>query len=321
MLGVSKGALRNVCNLPKKQIVDLAAHYYKPKGKDKIDARPHIVINLHGLFGSHLMFHRLNRRLIDDLQCDVVCVDLRNHGKSPKALPMDYLTMTHDVIRLIKSRFPSESRIDLVGFSMGGKIAMLASLHRSLNINKCVSIDMPPYETPTLDPMVVQNYDMILRLINRDIKIKKGSKDWESQVIELFKKVPANDGPHRTSVALYFANGFLTVKANKDIPQIGDSDPYINYNNALATVPNLLDEVKKWPVLEDDNLTKQVLMRSSDTSLLILKGEKSMFVKDDLRPIKDVFPNSKVRTFPTGHNILLEDTEASLECISSFLKE
>lgn len=59
---------------------------------------------------------------------------------------------------------------------MGGKIALLTTLYKNINIRKCISIDLPPYETPELDPMILQNYDLIMRIIRRDVKILRGSQ-------------------------------------------------------------------------------------------------------------------------------------------------
>jgi len=56
----------------------------------------------------------------------VVTVDARNHGESPHADLMDYHTMSLDVAQLISDL--GFDYVDLLGHSMGGKIAMTLAL-------------------------------------------------------------------------------------------------------------------------------------------------------------------------------------------------
>ena len=70
---------------------------------------------------------------------------------------------------------------------MGGKIALLTTLYKNINIRKCISIDLPPYETPELDPMILQNYDLIMRIIRSDVKILRGSPSWQKKFLSFSK--------------------------------------------------------------------------------------------------------------------------------------
>jgi len=53
-------------------------------------------------------------------------VDTRNHGDSPHADVMDYHTMSLDIAQLISEL--DVDYVDVLGHSMGGKIAMTLAL-------------------------------------------------------------------------------------------------------------------------------------------------------------------------------------------------
>ena len=56
----------------------------------------------------------------------VITVDARNHGESPHSDVMDYHTMSLDVAQLISDL--NFDYVDVLGHSMGGKIAMTLAL-------------------------------------------------------------------------------------------------------------------------------------------------------------------------------------------------
>ena len=60
-------------------------------------------------------------------------VDVRNHGDSPHLPDMTYHDMTHDVVELMKEREIAEA--DILGHSMGGKIAMYMALTQVSLVN------------------------------------------------------------------------------------------------------------------------------------------------------------------------------------------
>ena len=56
----------------------------------------------------------------------MVALDCRNHGESPHVPEMDYLAMADDLELLIDEL--SFQKVDLMGHSMGGKVAMTLAL-------------------------------------------------------------------------------------------------------------------------------------------------------------------------------------------------
>jgi esterase len=88
-------------------------------------AGPAIAI-LHGLFGSGGNWASIAQRLATHHR--VIALDLRNHGASPWAATMDYGEMAEDVRASLSAR--GYQRYELLGHSVGGKVAMVAALQR-----------------------------------------------------------------------------------------------------------------------------------------------------------------------------------------------
>ena len=95
-------------------------------------ARAPLVI-LHGLLGAARNFQSL-ARLYQQQETPpraVVCIDLRNHGRTAAGLgaqPMDYTTMAADVRHTLMRL--GVRRAHVLGHSMGGKVAAALALSR-----------------------------------------------------------------------------------------------------------------------------------------------------------------------------------------------
>jgi pimeloyl-ACP methyl ester carboxylesterase len=98
------------------------------------------VIILHGLFGMLDNWHLIAQRLSDAYR--VVSVDLRNHGHSPHSDEMSYELMATDVANLIADLGFSSANV--MGHSMGGKVAMTLAKSHSELIRKLMVVDIAP---------------------------------------------------------------------------------------------------------------------------------------------------------------------------------
>jgi pimeloyl-ACP methyl ester carboxylesterase len=99
---------------------------------------PPLVI-AHGLFGSGRNWGVIARRLAD--RRDVVAVDMRNHGESPRFDVQGYPEMAADLAEVIEDL---GGRADVLGHSMGGKAAMVLALTRGELVRKLVVADIAP---------------------------------------------------------------------------------------------------------------------------------------------------------------------------------
>ena len=113
------------------------------------------VVVLHGLFGSGRNWRGVAGALA--AQHRVLCVDLRNHGKSPWTDVMTYRDMAADVLALIRSE-----RLDrpvVIGHSMGGKTAMTLALESPESVGRLIVVDIAPVSyadrlTPYVEAML-----------------------------------------------------------------------------------------------------------------------------------------------------------------------
>jgi esterase len=111
---------------------------YRESGLDQTGRLP--VVLLHGLFGAGDNLGSLARQLATTRR--VVQVDLRNHGQSPHDDYMDLATMAADVLVLLQQL--DIERCDIVGHSLGGKVAMEIALNHADRVRKLVIADIAP---------------------------------------------------------------------------------------------------------------------------------------------------------------------------------
>ncbi len=100
--------------------------------------QPTLVI-AHGLYGSGRNWGVIARRLAD--RRNVVAVDMRNHGDSPRTASHSYPDMAADLAEVIEGL---GAKVDLLGHSMGGKAAMQLALTRPDLIRRLVVADIAP---------------------------------------------------------------------------------------------------------------------------------------------------------------------------------
>ncbi len=100
--------------------------------------QPPLVI-AHGLFGSGRNWGVIARRLAD--QRDVITVDMRNHGQSPRYASHHYPDLAADLAEVIAAH---GGIADTLGHSMGGKAAMYLALLPNPPVRKLIVADIAP---------------------------------------------------------------------------------------------------------------------------------------------------------------------------------
>lgn len=98
------------------------------------------LVMLHGLYGSGQNWGRHVRRLGEAYR--VITPDLRNHGRSPHATPMTYPAMAADVLALLDALEIETANI--IGHSMGGKVAMYTALDAPHRVQRLCAVDIAP---------------------------------------------------------------------------------------------------------------------------------------------------------------------------------
>lgn len=139
-------------------------------------AAPPLVI-AHGLYGSGRNWGVIARRLSD--RREVVAVDMRNHGDSPRAQSHTYPEMAADLAEVIESL---GAPVDLLGHSMGGKAAMQLALTRPELIRRLVVADIAPVaydhdQTRHVDAMQALDLSAISTRAEADAALAAGVPD------------------------------------------------------------------------------------------------------------------------------------------------
>lgn len=115
------------------------------------------IIILHGLFGMLDNWRTIARMLEDKYQC--ILVDLRNHGKSPHDDEMNYEVMADDILELLIDL--NLTSVDLIGHSMGGKVAMQFALTYPDRVKNLLIIDISPKKYPPHHQVVIKAIESI----------------------------------------------------------------------------------------------------------------------------------------------------------------
>jgi esterase len=99
---------------------------------------PHLVL-LHGLFGSGKNWTSIAKSLGTDYR--VTLVDLPNHGRSAWTNHFSYV----ETADLLADRLTEvDEPVNLIGHSMGGKVAMVVALRHPALIRRLVVVDVSP---------------------------------------------------------------------------------------------------------------------------------------------------------------------------------
>jgi esterase len=239
------------------------------------------LIILHGLLGSLDNWVSVAHQLAIDFR--VFLLDLRNHGRSPHAEAFTYDTMAEDVRRFLADQ--GIKAANLLGHSMGAKVAMrFAQLHPDA-VWKLVVVDMSPREYPPrydtlLDAMHALDLSAFQRRDEVDHALRAAVPD---QTVRLFllKNLGRN-----TAGRLLWKPNLASIRAN--------------YANVRATLPT----------------ATQV-----ERPTLFIRGENSDYVRDDdFRLICKLFPRAAMLTIPAaGHWVHADAPDRFTAVVRDFL--
>ena len=100
------------------------------------------VVFLHGLFGQGRNFTQIAKALAPEHRS--LLVDLPDHGRSAWTQRFDYRSVADLVADHLRGGFAAEVPVDIVGHSMGGKVAMLLALRHPDLVDRLVVADIAP---------------------------------------------------------------------------------------------------------------------------------------------------------------------------------
>jgi pimeloyl-ACP methyl ester carboxylesterase len=156
---------------------------------------------LHGLFGSSANWGGVAKQLASDRR--VLMPDLRNHGRSLWAAPMDYPEMAADLVRLLDAT--GIDRAHLVGHSMGGKAAMWLALCAPRRVARLVVVDIAPVAyAPRFGEMIAAMRALPLAEIGSRGRCRRSPRRGDS--VPIGARLSAAESLSRTGVGLALAH-------------------------------------------------------------------------------------------------------------------
>jgi len=242
---------------------------------------PPLVV-LHGLFGSKRNWATVAHRLAVDRR--VITVDLRNHGESPWDDAHDYPAMAEDVARVIQQH--AGGHADVLGHSMGGKVAMVLALSHPELVDRLIVVDIAPTRS-TATPI---------------------------EFVRAMRALPLETFSSRLDVkeALAFAipdpavRGFLTLNV---IPRTDGLAWTVN----LAAIEDHFDTILGFPVIPPGTTFRK--------PTLFIAGGRSAYVRPEHRAeIVRLFPAATMDVIQkAGHWVHADAPDAFVASINAFL--
>ena len=250
----------------------------------KIEGEGKPFVIMHGFLGMSDNWKTLASQYVD-AGFQVHILDLRNHGRSFHSDEFTYEAMAKDVYEYCQDN--KLEKIDILGHSMGGKVAMLFATTYPEIVDRLIVADIGP-------KFYKQHHQDILAGLNAvDFSVKPSRNDVEATLTEY---VPDFGTRQFLMKNLYWQEpGQLAFRFNLEV-----------FNNNL-------DEIGK-PL--PDNLT-------FEKPTLFIRGGNSGYVLDaDVEQIKTHFPDLRVETIPNaGHWLHAENPKMFFELTTAFLKE
>jgi esterase len=212
---------------------------------------------LHGLLGSKDNWRSMAKRL--SRYQPVFALDLRNHGDSPHVKGMSYRVMADDVLKVAEHE--GIKTFNLLGHSMGGKVAMYLALAHQNAINSLIVVDIAPKPYPLWHLKTLQGLMRVpFDTLNSRKEIDDYLKPWIEDSTErtfLLKNLKRVTTPGANTTYQWRCNlaeiskGYLNIAGfnhpdstfnNKSLFIKGETSPYIQAKDAtliLSLFPGL----------------------------------------------------------------------------------
>lgn len=238
---------------------------------------------LHGLFGSATNWTSIAHRLAAGGH-RVVTADLRNHGSSPHAPGMSYPEMAADVRELLDRLGMAQA--DVLGHSLGGKVAMRLALETPGRVSRLVVVDIAPVTYH-------HDFSVILEALR---SLEVGGLQRRADADTFLRRRIRDDGVRQFLLQNLVATG-QGFRWRLDLDAIE--------RNMSSIVSFPADAGGPYP-----------------GETLFLVGELSDYVtRDHRKSITRLFPRAQIRTVPAaGHWLHFEQPQFFLDAIQPFLK-
>lgn len=249
------------------------------------DSEPRRVVFLHGLFGRGKNFTRIAAGLLPEAES--LLVDLPNHGRSDWTDSFDYEQMADIVAAKLRSDFAANGPVDVVGHSMGGKVAMVLALRHPDVVRKLVVVDISPVGSAASRG----EFQHLLGSLS--------ALDLPS-----FSHRPEVDAALRVAIPNDTVRGFL-------LQNLKHREGRYVWEPNLALLYGQLETVMGFPEIT----------AHFDGPVLWIRGERSNYVTEaDVPTMRALFPKTRRMTIrDAGHWVHSEKPEEVISALRSFL--
>ena len=244
----------------------------------------HPLVVLHGLFGSQ---DNWRSQALEWAQGRwVITMDLRNHGMSGHHPLMNYATMAEDVCGTLDEL--GLKRVDLLGHSMGGKVAMQLAINQPQRVNSLVIADIAPVAYQPSHQSILAGLNSI------DLATLASRK----QALDLLKKYQPDVQVCQFLLKSLYKNNAGDFALRYNLKAIKD-----NYQ-AIIAAP-----------------TSSIKLPCFSGPVLILKGADSHYILADHKVAFDtLLPNAELKIMTgCGHWLHAEKPELFCRLVTRFL--
>lgn len=255
--------------------------YFRKAGEGK----PLLI--LHGLFGSADNWNTLAKKFSEKYL--VYAIDLRNHGLSPQSEDWNYKIMARDVLELINAE--GLTKVNIIGHSMGGKVAMNLAFNYPELIDNLIVVDIAPRYYPP------HHQEVIEAILAVDLKNSNSRKDAE---ITLRNKI-------NNEAVVQFLSKNLYWKDSEDKKNLA-------WRMNVEVIAKKIEEVGQENILPMNDEAKNI-------KTTFIKGELSNYIKaDDEILIKETFNAVNIIEIKNaGHWVQAEKPEEFYKTICEIL--
>ncbi|MBL0710037.1 MAG: alpha/beta fold hydrolase [Colwellia sp.] len=242
----------------------------------------HVVL-IHGLFGSLENLNMVAKALSQHF-C-VTSIDVRNHGNSFHQQGMGYKELAEDVINLLDNL--AIEQCNLLGHSMGGKIAMQIALSYPERVKKLIVADIAPVKYSAHHQNIIKGL----------------------QAIDLKKVIQRKDADKQLSA--YVDDIGVRPFLLRNITTDGQGNYYFkcNLNNIEHGYPQIMSSI---------NLAEEQKFKGN--TLFIKGGNSHYILPEHQATIAGLFPNAKAKIIQgAGHWLHAEKTVAFNKVVVDFL--
>jgi pimeloyl-ACP methyl ester carboxylesterase len=250
----------------------------------KIEGEGKPLFIFHGFLGMSDNWKSLGAQYAQE-GFQVHLIDLRNHGRSFHSDAFDYTIMVQDVLDYFRAQ--GIERANIIGHSMGGKVAMLLATLHPEKVDKVIIADIGPKFYP-------QHHQTILEGLNA---VDFSTQPSRNKVEEILSQYIPDFGTRQ-----FLMKNLYWKTSNQ-----------LDFRFNLKVLTEKIDQVGV-------ALPKDLVFNGA--VLFIRGGNSNYIVQEDLETISHHFPKSELKAIEgAGHWLHAENPKLFFDLSYAFLKQ